>query len=47
MGIRHRITGRRSGAVNRHHGMGWEALHVAIDDASRLAYTELRPDEKK
>jgi hypothetical protein len=22
-------------------------LHVAIDDASRLAYTEVLPDEKK
>jgi transposase InsO family protein len=46
-GIGHRITGRQSGAVNRHHGIGWEALHVAIDDASRLAYTELLADEKK
>jgi transposase InsO family protein len=46
-GIGHRITGRHTGAVNRHHGIGWEALHVAIDDASRLAYTELLPDEKK
>jgi transposase InsO family protein len=46
-GVGHRITGRRSGAINRHHGIGWEALHVCIDDASRLAYTELLPDEKK
>jgi transposase InsO family protein len=46
-GIGHRITGRRPGAINRHRGIGWEALHVAIDDASRLAYTELLPDEKK
>lgn len=46
-GVGHRITGRQPGAVNRHHGIGWEALHVAIDDASRLAYTELLPDEKK
>ena len=46
-GVGHRITGRRPGAVNRHHGIGWEALHVAVDDASRLAYTELLPDEKK
>ena len=36
-GVGHRITRRRSGAVNRHHGIGWEALHVCIDDASRLA----------
>ena len=27
--------------INRHRGIGWEYLHVAIDDASRLAYTEL------
>ena len=46
-GIGHRIAGRRRGAINRHHGIGWEALHVAIDDASRLAYIELLADEKK
>lgn len=46
-GVGHRITGRRTGAVNRHHGIGWEALHVCIDDASRLAYSEILPDEKK
>ena len=46
-GIGHRITGRQPGAVNRHHGIGWEALHVCIDDASRLAYSEILPDEKK
>ena len=28
-------------------GTGWEALHVAVDDASRLAYTELLPNERK
>lgn len=39
-GIGHRITGRRPGAINRHRGIGW-------DDASRLAYTELLPDDKK
>jgi leucine-zipper of insertion element IS481 len=46
-GIGHRITGRRPGAINRHHGISWEALHVCIDDASRLAYSEILPDEKK
>ena len=46
-GVGHRITGRRPGAVNRHHGIGREALHVCIDDASRLAYSEILPDEKK
>jgi transposase InsO family protein len=46
-GIGHRITGRRPGAINRHHGIGWEALHVCIDDASRVAYSEILADEKK
>jgi len=25
---------------------GWDAVHVAIDDATRLAYAEVLPDEK-
>ncbi|MDF2998333.1 MAG: transposase [Xanthobacteraceae bacterium] len=45
-GIGHRITGDRRGQSSKR-GTGWEALHVAIDDASRLAYTEVLPDEKK
>lgn len=40
----HRVTGDRRG--HRARGVGWEHLHVAIDDASRLAYTELLPDER-
>ena len=43
-GIGHRITGDRR--RHRARGPGWEYLHVAIDDASRLAYTELLPDER-
>src|SRR4051812_16748940 len=49
-GIGHRITGHRPGQSSRRgrgEGLDWEALHVAIDDASRLAYTEILPDEKK
>jgi Integrase core domain len=46
-GIGHRITGRRSGMINRHRGIGSEYLHVAVDDASCLAYTEILPDERK
>ena len=49
-GIGHRITGDRTGQSGRRgrgEGLGWEYLHVAIDDASRLAYTALMPDEKK
>jgi len=45
-GVGHRITGDRRGQSNKR-GIGWEYLHVAIDDASRLAYTELLPDERK
>jgi transposase InsO family protein len=46
-GVGHRITGRQPGAINRYHGIGWECLHVCIDDASRLAYSEILPDERK
>jgi transposase InsO family protein len=42
-GAGHRITGDRRG--HRARGVGWEYLHVAIDDCSRLAYTELLPAE--
>jgi transposase InsO family protein len=45
-GIGHRITGDRTGQSNKR-GTGWEYLHVAVDDASRLAYTELLPNERK
>jgi transposase InsO family protein len=42
--IGHRITGdRRQGSE----GAGWEFVHVAVDDASRLAYVEVLPDEKR
>lgn len=45
-GVGHRITGQQSG-MTKNRGIGWECLHVAIDDASRLAYTEVLADEKK
>ena len=38
----HRATGDRT---RRARGVGWELLHVAIDDASRLVYAELLADE--
>jgi transposase InsO family protein len=41
--IGHRITGDRG---RRCQGAGWEYVHVAIDDASRLAYAEVLRDEK-
>ena len=43
-GIGHRITGDRRGQKK---GIGWDLVHVCVDDASRLAYTEVLPDEKK
>ena len=39
----HRVTGDRSG---QDRGAGKEYAHVAIDDASRLAYVEVLPDQK-
>ena len=39
----HRVHGRRVG--ESHHGGGWNRVHVAVDDFSRLAYAEELPDE--
>jgi transposase InsO family protein len=44
--IGHRITGDRTGQSNSR-GIGWEYVHLAIDDHSRLAYSEIFPDEKR
>jgi transposase-like protein len=38
----HRIQGIK---VNRHRGIGWNRVHLAIDDHSRLAYAEELADE--
>lgn len=45
--IGHRITGNHAvhGPRNGRQRAGYECLHVAIDDASRVAYAELLPDE--
>jgi transposase InsO family protein len=53
-GAGHRITGKRGrytatrtdaeGA--RRNTVGWEYVHIAIDDATRLAYVEVLSDEK-
>jgi len=40
----HRVTGNRRDRVK---GIGWDYVHVAIDDASRLAYTEILQSERK
>ncbi len=42
-GAGHRISGDRS---RRKRGAGWEFVHVCVDDATRLAYVEVLPDEK-
>ncbi|MDB5317695.1 MAG: family transposase [Rhodospirillales bacterium] len=45
-GVGRRISGDRHGQ-SRKPGTGWEYLQVAIDDASRLAFTAMMPDKKK
>jgi transposase InsO family protein len=42
-GIGHRITGDRR-SLKR--GIGWEYIHVCIDDATRVAYVEAHKDER-
>src|SRR6185437_10503221 len=44
--VGHRITGDRNGQSNTR-GVGGEYVHLAIDDHSRLAYSEILPDEKR
>jgi transposase InsO family protein len=39
----HRATGDRR--LGRSRRAGWDFLHVCVDDASRLAYTEILPSE--
>lgn len=41
----HRATRDRRAGRNR--GAGWDFIHVAIDDATRLAYVEVLPDERR
>lgn len=36
----------RRGPGMHHSGQGWDFVHVAIDDHSRLAYAEICPDER-
>jgi transposase InsO family protein len=52
-GAGHRIHGRRRGNPTKTDGsgirrrqVGWECIHVAIDDCTRLAYAEVLGDEK-
>ncbi len=52
-GAGHRIAGRPRGNPTRTDGsgirrrqVGWECVHVCVDDATRLAYVEVLADEK-
>jgi transposase InsO family protein len=43
-----RVHGPQLRAGSRHHrGQGYDFVHAAIDDRSRLAYAEILPDERK
>ena len=43
-GLGHRVTGDRQ---TPQPGSGWEYVHVAIDDATRLAYVEVRRSQRR
>jgi transposase InsO family protein len=48
--IGHRITGDRTAQSNqRSNGTapGWEYVHVAVDDHSRIAFCQIKPSQKK
>jgi transposase InsO family protein len=49
-GAGHRVTGHRASQFNvgarRLGATGWEYVHIAIDDCTRLAYAEVLTDEK-
>jgi transposase InsO family protein len=50
--VGHRITGDRTGQSSQRSlvattGPGWEFVHIAIDDHSRLAFSQVMPDEKQ
>jgi transposase InsO family protein len=44
--VGHRITGDRTRQSNTR-GVGWEFVHVCIDDASRIAYAEIKTTERR
>ncbi|MDQ3644281.1 MAG: IS481 family transposase, partial [Actinomycetota bacterium] len=43
---RHNYLRKDDGTGTRRHTVGWEYVHIAIDDATRLAYVEVLTDEK-
>lgn len=40
----HRVLGKE--VADRHQGVGYEVVHVAVDDASRLAFVQILPDRR-
>ena len=44
--VGHRITGDRTGQSNSR-GVGWEFVHVCIDDASRIGFSRIMKTERK
>jgi transposase InsO family protein len=46
IGRSHHIASRTDAAGVRRYTTGWEFVHIAIDDCTRLAYAEVLPDEK-
>jgi len=43
----HKVLGRALGKRNRRRGVGYWYIHNAVDDCTRLAYSELLTDERK
>jgi transposase InsO family protein len=43
-GVGHRITGDRT--LNRNRGIGWDMVHLAIDDHSRVSFALIKTDER-
>ena len=44
--VGHRITGDRHGQSNSR-GIGWEFVHVCVDDHSRIAFSQVLDNERK
>jgi len=42
----HRVTGRAQPGAHADRGHGWDRVHVAVDDYSRVAYVEILDDER-
>jgi transposase InsO family protein len=40
----HRVTGDRQQGISQ--GAGWDFVHVAVDDTSRIAFSAIHPDER-